>query len=154
MCPDCSPPRIAALAIQRLEHVAVADVGRDHAHAALLHQPVEAEVRHRRHRDDVDTEMQREDRDDLIAVERLSPFSSTASMRSPSPSNATPRSNDAADDELLQRREIGCTATDVDVGAVRVVADRLDLGAELLEGAGREAGVRAVRAVDRDAQVR
>ena len=61
----------AALASQRLEHVAVADVGRDDADAALLHQPVEAEVRHRRDRDEVDTEVEREHRDDLVAVERL-----------------------------------------------------------------------------------
>ena len=41
-----------------------------HADAALLHQPVEAEVRHRRDRDDVDAEVEREHRDDLVAVDR------------------------------------------------------------------------------------
>ena len=59
-----------ALAIQRIEHVTIADVGRDHADAVLLHQAVEAEIRHRRHGDEVDAERKREDRDDLVAVER------------------------------------------------------------------------------------
>ena len=36
-----------AFPVEGLEHVAVADVGRDHPDAALRHQPVEAEVRHR-----------------------------------------------------------------------------------------------------------
>ena len=56
---------------ERLEHVPVADVGRDDADAALLHQPVEAEVRHRRDRNEVDAEVEREDGDDLVAVERV-----------------------------------------------------------------------------------
>ena len=61
----------ASLAIQRLEHVAVADVGRDHPDAAFFHQPVEAEVRHRRDGDEVGAEVEREDRDDLVAVDQL-----------------------------------------------------------------------------------
>ena len=59
-----------ALGAHRLEHVAVADVGREHADAAIGHEPVEAEVRHRRHRDGVDAECEREDGEDLVAVER------------------------------------------------------------------------------------
>ena len=59
------------LAPQRLEHVAVADVGDDDANAALLHQAVEAEVRHRRDGDALDAEVEREDREDLVAVDRL-----------------------------------------------------------------------------------
>src|SRR5438445_2830938 len=59
------------LTIERLEHVPVADIGRDDANAALLHQPVETEIRHRRDRDEVDAEMKREHRDDLVAVDRL-----------------------------------------------------------------------------------
>src|SRR5437016_2434637 len=49
--PENVPRLLAAeertLAPQCLEHVAVADVGGDHADPALRHQPVEAEVRHR-----------------------------------------------------------------------------------------------------------
>src|SRR5271154_3150337 len=60
----------SALAPQRLEHVAVTDVGRDDANAVLLHQAVEAEVRHYRHRDRLDAKREREDRDDLVAVDR------------------------------------------------------------------------------------
>ena len=80
------------------------------------------------------------------------PFSSTASMRSPSPSNATPRSN--------------APLTTSSCSAARSVAPQPTL---MLEPFGslpiastsapscsnaprREAGVRAVRAVDRDAQ--
>src|SRR5712691_1782698 len=58
-----------AFAVQRLEHVPVADVGRDHTDTLLLHQAMEAEVRHRRHGDEVDAERKRKDGDDLIAVE-------------------------------------------------------------------------------------
>ena len=61
----------AALAPQRLEHVAVADVGRDHADAALLGEPVEPEVRHHRDRDELDLEIEHQDREDLVAVDDL-----------------------------------------------------------------------------------
>ena len=61
----------AALAPERLEHVAVADVGRDDADPALGHQLVEAVVRHLRDRDEVDAEVEREDRDDAVAVDEL-----------------------------------------------------------------------------------
>ena len=54
----------------------------------------------------------------------------------------------------LQAREVGRAAADVDVRAVGLVADRVHLGAELLEGLRREPGVRAVRAVDADPQAR
>ena len=49
-------------------------------------------------------------------------------------------------------REVGRAAADVDVRAVRLVADRVHLGAELLERLRRELRVRAVRAVDGDLQ--
>ncbi len=39
--------------------------------AALLHQAVEAEVRHRRDGHAVDAEVEREDGEDLVAVDRL-----------------------------------------------------------------------------------
>ena len=61
-----------ALAPQRLEHVAVADVGRDDADPVLPHERVEAEVRHLRDGDRVDAEVEGEDRDDLVAVDELS----------------------------------------------------------------------------------
>ena len=61
----------ALLAAERLEHVAVSDVGGDDADPALLHQAVEAEVRHHRHRDEIDSEMEREDGKDLVAVDRV-----------------------------------------------------------------------------------
>ena len=89
-------PRLLAadepsFALERLEHVPVADVGRDDTDAALAHQCVEPEVRHHGDRDQVDAEVERQDRDDLVAVDQRA-VSSTASMRSPSPSKAMPRS--------------------------------------------------------------
>ena len=59
-----------ALGAHRGEHVAVADVGREHADTPLGHQAMEAEVRHLRHGDRLDTEGEREHGQDLIAVER------------------------------------------------------------------------------------
>ena len=58
---------------ERLEHVAVADVRHDDLDPVLAHQLVEAEVRHHRHRDEVDAQVEREDGEDLVAVDRV-PF--------------------------------------------------------------------------------
>src|SRR5439155_11528567 len=66
------------------------------------------------------------------------------------PVERDPEVEAAARHELLQPPEVGGAAADVDVRAVGLVADRLDPGAELLERARREAGVGAVRAIDRD----
>ena len=59
------------LLAERLEDVAVADRRRHDPDSVLRHQPVEAEVRHHRDRDDVDAEREREDRQDLVAVDGL-----------------------------------------------------------------------------------
>src|SRR3954470_19849501 len=139
------------LAVERLEDVAVADVGRDDADAAIFHQPVEAEVGHRRHRNQIDTEVQCEYRDDLIAVDDVpvlvdSEHAITVAVE------CNAEMELAARHELLQSSKIGGTAADVDVVAVRLVADRLDLGTELLERLRRDVRVRAVRAVDCDSQ--
>src|SRR5581483_6953601 len=102
----------AALAVERLEDVAVADVGRDHADAALLHEPMEAEVRHRRDGDEIDSELEREHRDDLIAVDRRAVLVDGCS-------------------ELLE-----CARRDVRICAVRAVdrdAEPAQIGAEALE---------------------
>src|SRR5439155_12397778 len=63
-------PQEAALSAQSLEHVTVADLGRQEADPPLLGKAVKAEVRHLRDRDDVDIEVIGEDRQDLIAVDR------------------------------------------------------------------------------------
>src|SRR5437868_6751552 len=60
----------AALSAEGLEHVTVTDVGREQADPSLLGESVEAEVRHLRHRHDVDVEVIGEDREDLIAIDR------------------------------------------------------------------------------------
>ena len=117
-------------AVERLEDVAVADIRRNHAHALFFHQAMEAEVRHRRHRDLVDTEVQRKDGDDLIAVDGL-----TARVDGKhAVAVAVERNPDVelpCNDAVLQRGEIRCSAADVDVVAVRLVADRLDVRTEL-----------------------
>ena len=63
-----------------------------------------------------------------------------------------PRSRAAVADDVGERAEVGRAAADVDVRPVRRVADGDHLRAELLERLRREAGVGAVRAVDRDAE--
>src|SRR5581483_6178738 len=135
---------------QRLEDVAVADVGRDDTNAALLHQAVEAEIRHRGDRDGVDAELESEDGEDLVAVERLA-----ALVDREQPVAVTVEGDAeielAARHGSLQRREVGRAAADVDVRPVRSVPDRGHRSAELLECLRRESRVGAVRAVDGDA---
>src|SRR5437763_1526247 len=57
-------------------------------------------------------------------------------------------------DAVLQGVEVRRPAIDVDVGTVRRVSDRGDTCAELLERLRRDLGVRAVRTVDHDMQLR
>ena len=71
MWPDCSPPSVPALPAKRLEDVAVADRRRQDADPVLLHEPVEAEVRHLRDGDEVDAEVKGDDGNDLVAVQLL-----------------------------------------------------------------------------------
>src|SRR4029453_9255944 len=56
--------------------------------------------------------------------------------------------------QVLQRPQVRCATVDVDVRAVRLDADRMDLRAELRECARRKAREGAVRAVDADPQAR
>src|SRR5829696_1176374 len=74
-----------------LEHVAVAHVRGHDADPVIGHQPVEAEVGHHGDNDRVDLKVEREDLR-IWSPSTISPAPSTASMRSPSPSKATPRS--------------------------------------------------------------
>src|SRR4249919_2336699 len=61
----------SALRPQRLEHIPVPYRCGDDANAALCHEAMEAQVRHHRDGYELDTERERQDRQDLIAVERL-----------------------------------------------------------------------------------
>ena len=78
------------------------------------------------------SEVQREDREDLVAVDRLA-----GAVDGEHPvAVAVERDAEvvaALADGLLEQREVGGAATLVDVLAVRFVADRGHLGAELLE---------------------
>ena len=99
----------------------------------------------------LDAEREREDRDDLIAVDgraRLVDGEHPVAV----PVEGDSEVEAAVADDLGERAQVGRAATDVDVRPVGRVADRRHVGAELLEGLRREAGVRAVRAVDRDAE--
>ena len=106
-----------ALAPQRLEHVPVAHVRRDDVDSALGHQPVEAHVRHPRHRHRVDPARECDHGDDLVAVERL------ARLVDGEDAVAVAVERDAevvvaTTDDLRQERQVGRAAAGVDVGAV------------------------------------
>ena len=119
--PDQVPGLLTAeeqpLAPQRLEHVAVADIGDDDANAAFLHQPVEAEVRHRRHGDALDAEVEREDGEDLVPVDRLAPLVDGEHPVSVAV-EGDPDVEAAVADDVGQRAKVGCPAADVDVPSV------------------------------------
>jgi hypothetical protein len=141
----------AALAAKRLEHVAVADVGRHHADAVLGHQLVEGEVRHHRDGDEVDLAVEREHGEDRVAVDRA-----PARVDREHPiAVAVERDAEVGPDAChgsLQRSQVRRARCDVDVRPVRLVADCVHFRAELLERLRRELRVRAVRAVDNDLQ--
>ena len=118
--------------MQRLEHVPVADVRRHDAHAALLHQTVEAEVRHARDRDEIDAEVQREDRDDLVAVHHRAVAvdrEHAVAVTIEGDAEIEP----AVAHGLLQERKVRRAAPDVDVVAIRRVPDRRHVRAEAFE---------------------
>ncbi len=143
---------LAAFALQRLEDVAVADVGRDHADAPVGHQLVEAEVRHRRDRDEVDAEVEGQDREDLVSVDRSRPA-------------RRPRACDRRR-RRTRRRGRGRASRTVRERRTRSVAPQPWLmfvpsgsapttvrsAPSRRKTSGAIVGVRAVRAVDRDAQ--
>ena len=150
-CPDCSPPSRPLPLAERLEHVAVADIGHDDLDPALPHQPVEAEVRHHGDRDQLDSQVEREDGEDLVAVDRLA----LGVDRQHPVAVAVEGDAEvvaAVLHDALEEREIGGAAADVDVLAVGSGRDGGDLRAEPLERLGRDPRVRAVRTVDRDPQ--
>src|SRR3954462_4720783 len=112
---------------------------------------MEAEVRHRRDGDALDAQVEPEPREDLVAVDRLSALVDrehpvAVAVEGDAEIEA------AGANGVRQQGEVGRAAADVDVRPIRLVADRDDLGAELLERLRREACVGAVRAVDPDAE--
>src|SRR5919197_1997277 len=141
------PAQQPALAVERLEDVAVADVGRDHADAVLFGEPVQAEIRHHGDGHELDLEVEHQDREDLVAVDDLA-----ARVDREHPVAVAverdPEVGPGARNSLLQGSEVRGAVADVDVRAVGVRPNGGDLGAELLERRWGDAGVRAVRAVD------
>ena len=150
--PDCSPPRRPPSRSERLEHVAVADRRRDDADPVLGHQPVEAEVRHHRDGDEVDAEREREDREDLVAVERLAALVDGEHAVAVAVEGDPEVEALARDESVARRARSVAPQPTLMFDAVGLDADREHLGAELLERRGRERRERAVRAVDADAQ--
>ena len=126
--PDCSPPSTAPDSCSASSTYRSPTDGRQHLDAALAHQCVEAEVRHHRHRNLVDLEVEREDRDDLVAVDGFALLVdgehavTVAVERDPEVVAAVAHG-------LLEQREVGRAAADVDVRAVGRIADRVHLGA-------------------------
>ena len=128
----------AALAPERLEHVAVADVGRDHADAVLAPSACgsrgsssPSRRRGRRRRWSASTAR-------IWSPSIALPLASTASIAVAVAVERDAEVEPAARDRLLQGAEIGRAVADVDVRAVRLVADREHVRAELLEGLRRE----------------
>src|SRR5579875_17074 len=144
-------PEHAAFPLERLEHVPVADVGRDHADAALRHQGVEPLVRHLGDGDDVDPEVEREHGDDLVAVDHLA-----ALVHREHPVAVAVEGDTEVEplvaDETPQGAEVGGAAADVDQVAAVGRADRDHLRAEPAEHLRPGAPERAVGAVDADPQ--
>ena len=114
MWPDCSPPRTPSRSAERLEHVAVADVGRHDADPVLAHQPVEAEVRHHGDGDEVDAEVEREDGEDLVAVDDVA-FAVDGEHAVAVAVEGDAEVEAAVGHDALQEREVGRAAADVDV---------------------------------------
>ena len=119
----------------------------------LDHQPVEAEVRHHGDGHELDAERERQDREDLVAVERL------AALVDGEHAVAVPVEGDAEmapgfDHLVAQSNEVGGAAADVDVAPVRCDADCVHLGTQVRERPRSEARERAVRAIDADSQTR
>src|SRR5262245_23607296 len=131
------------LAAQGLQDVPVPNVRGYHANPMLLHQPVDAEVRHDRDDDDVDFQVERKDGEDLVAVDR-SPFGIDGQHAVAVAVEGHAEVVRAG--VALQEREIGGAAADVDVETVGLGGERQNLGPKLLEGARRDLRVRAVAA--------
>ena len=145
------PAQDGVLPPKRLEHVAVADVRGHDADPPLGHQPVKAEVRHHGDHDRVDLKVEREDREDLVAVHRLAvAVHGEHAVAVSVEGHAEIRA--ALHDLLLQEPEVGGAAADIDVRPVRLVRERDHFGAEPLERERGDPRVRAVRAIDRDLQ--
>ena len=98
--------------------------------------------------------MRREDREDAVAVDDARRCSSTASIRSPSPSNATPRSSAFSMTVRCSARRSVAPHSLLMFVPSGLDADRRHVRAELLERARRDLGVRAVGAVDADCGAR
>ena len=115
-------------------------------------RPGSARVRCPRAQRDLEPDVAHDGRDDRVAAEptfapsaacaqmsstaspsTTRPRSSTKIARSPSPSNATPNAETPFDDERRQALRMRRAALEVDVAAVRLVADGRDVEAELAE---------------------
>ena len=137
--------------MEGFEHVAVAHVGGDHPDAALGHQPVEAEVRHRGDDDELDLEVKRQDREDLVAV-HLVPGGVDREHPVTVSVECHPEVDRAAAHGRGEEREVGRPAALVDVRAVRAGGNRRDGRTETLDCRRRDVGQSPVRAVHRDPQ--
>ena len=119
----------------------------------LLHQPVEAEIRHHGDGHELDAELRRQDGEDLIPVHDLA----RRVDREHPVAVAVERDSEVesgVDDRPAQGGEVGRAAAFVDVRPVGIGADRGHLGAERRERLGRDPRVGAVCAVDHDSAAR
>ena len=134
---------------ESFEHVPIAHIRRQDANPVLLHQPVEAEIRHHGDRYELDAELRRQDGEDLIPVHDLA----HRVDREHPVAVAVERDSEVGsgvDDRPAQGGKVGRAAAFVDVRPVGIGADRGHLGPERRERLGRDPRVGAVCAVDHD----
>ena len=146
--------RVAVL-LHRLQDVAVADRGRDELDALALHGQLEAEVGHDGRDNGVLAQgavlphRQGEYGEDLVPVDlgaRVVDGQAAVGVTVVRDAEV----GAVLDDGGLQQVEVGGSAAVVDVQAVRLGADRDDLGTGPRERLGRDPGRRAVRLVQDD----
>ena len=142
MWPDCSRPggRLRAAAPR-------AHSGRRRVvdpDPMVAHQRVEAEIGHHGDRDLVDLLVEREDRDDLVAVDNVALLVDGEHAVAVAV-EGDPEVEAAVEDGALQEREVGRAAADIDVRAVGRVADRVDLRAAAANAAARGPSTRRSR---------
>ena len=157
MWPDCSPPSAQPRAQQLVEHVAVADVRGRHLDPGRLHRPMEAEVRHHGHghaaagQPAAVAQVQGREGDQLVAVDHVAvavdgEHAVAVAVEGEAERRARRR------DALGERARGGSSRSRVDVAAVGLGRDRVDVGAEPAEDLRRDAVGGAVGAVEQDAR--
>ena len=144
-------------AVERLEHVAIADRRGDHVDAGGVHRPVETDVAHHRdhHRVVVQVaelaQLQCREGDEAIAVDDSTEVVDRDHPVAVAVEGQTQR-RAVGDDGVAERRGVRRPAVVVDVAAVGRGVDDRDLGTERGEHGRGDLAHRPVGAIEHDAQ--